>query len=68
MKIGINASFLAKPMTGIGQVTFNFLKELKEFQTRLLDDGQVSNFKFQNEVSSFKFQDVRFVLYCQAGF
>lgn len=29
MKIGINASFLRKPGTGIGQVTFNFLEELK---------------------------------------
>jgi len=28
MKIGINASFLRKPNTGIGQVTLNFLKEL----------------------------------------
>lgn len=28
MKIGINASFLRKPQTGIGQVTSNFLKTL----------------------------------------
>lgn len=28
MKIGINASFLRKPQTGIGQVTLNFLKTL----------------------------------------
>ncbi len=28
MKIGINASFLRKPQTGIGQVTMNFLKTL----------------------------------------
>lgn len=28
MRIGINASFLSKPMTGIGQVTTNFLREL----------------------------------------
>ncbi|NTU66673.1 MAG: glycosyltransferase family 4 protein [Candidatus Moranbacteria bacterium] len=28
MKIGINASFLRKPNTGIGQVTLNFLREL----------------------------------------
>jgi hypothetical protein len=31
MRIGINASFLRKPGTGIGQVTFNFLEKLKEF-------------------------------------
>lgn len=30
MKIGINVSFLAKPMTGIGQVTKEFLKTLAE--------------------------------------
>ena len=29
MKIGINASFLRKPGTGIGQVTFSFLQALK---------------------------------------
>lgn len=28
MKIGINASFLRKPQTGLGQVTLNFLKTL----------------------------------------
>lgn len=48
MKIGINASFLRKPMTGIGQVSVNFLKQLAEFQ-----------------ISNFKFQDAKFVLYCQ---
>jgi len=31
MKIGINASFLRKQNTGIGQVTANFLKKLAEF-------------------------------------
>jgi glycosyltransferase involved in cell wall biosynthesis len=30
IKIGINASYLRKPNTGIGQVTINFLKHLKE--------------------------------------
>lgn len=30
MKIGINVSFLAKPMTGIGQVTKEFLKALSQ--------------------------------------
>lgn len=64
MKIGINASFLAKPMTGIGQVTTNFLKELVEFPTRL-PDRQVSNFQFSHGDSSFKFQDTHFILYCQ---
>jgi glycosyltransferase involved in cell wall biosynthesis len=38
MKVGINASFLRKPDSGIGQVTFNFLKKLKEFP--------ISNFQF----------------------
>ena len=31
MRIGIDASFLRKPGTGIGQVTVNFLKKLAEF-------------------------------------
>lgn len=31
MRIGINASFLRKQSTGIGQVTINFLKKLMEF-------------------------------------
>jgi glycosyltransferase involved in cell wall biosynthesis len=31
MRIGINASFLRKPNTGIGQVTANFLKKMAEF-------------------------------------
>lgn len=30
MRIGINASFIRKPNTGIGQVTVNFLKKLTE--------------------------------------
>jgi glycosyltransferase involved in cell wall biosynthesis len=32
MKIGINASFLRKPHTGIGQVTSNFLQELMKLE------------------------------------
>ncbi|MEK9151098.1 MAG: glycosyltransferase family 1 protein [Patescibacteria group bacterium] len=40
MKIGINASFLRKPGTGIGQVTANFLQKLAECQN--------SNSKCQN--------------------
>lgn len=50
MIIGINASFLRKPLTGIGQVTVNFLKKLTEFQG--------SNDKSQNI-------DSKFILYCQ---
>jgi len=40
MKIGINASFIRKPDTGIGQVTLNFLQKLSNFQ--------FSIFNFQN--------------------
>ena len=32
IKIGINASFLRKPNTGIGQVTINFLRELARYK------------------------------------
>lgn len=34
LTIGINASFLRKPGTGIGQVTLNFLKELGKIQKK----------------------------------
>lgn len=34
MKIGINVSFLGKPMTGIGQVTTNFLRELASLSVK----------------------------------
>lgn len=57
MKIGINARFLGKPMTGIGQVTTNFLKELARLH--------IPNDEYQNSGASSKLQDVRFVLYCQ---
>ncbi len=51
MKIGINASFLRKQNTGIGQVTANFLKKLAEFP--------ISNFQFPNN------KEVEFVLYLE---
>jgi glycosyltransferase involved in cell wall biosynthesis len=50
MKVGINASFLRKPDTGIGQVTFNFLKKLKEFP--------ISNFQFPTEFILYLEKDV----------
>lgn len=50
MRVGINASFLAKPMTGIGQVTTNFLKQLVELR--------ISNEEFRMKNSTF-------ILYCQ---
>lgn len=34
MKIGINASFIRKPETGIGQVSLNFVKELAKTNTQ----------------------------------
>jgi glycosyltransferase involved in cell wall biosynthesis len=36
MKIGINASFLRKQNTGIGQVTLNFLRKLSELESEKL--------------------------------
>lgn len=45
MRIGINASFLRKPNTGIGQVTANFLNKLAEFR--------ISNFEFRNQKVEF---------------
>ena len=37
MRIGINASFLRKQNTGIGQVTANFLKKLAEFPNEKME-------------------------------
>ncbi|HBI33655.1 MAG TPA: hypothetical protein DEA43_03490 [Candidatus Moranbacteria bacterium] len=51
IKIGINASFLRKQNTGIGQVTINFLKKLMEFR--------ISNFEFRNN------EEVEVVLYLE---
>ncbi len=54
MRIGINASFLRKPGTGIGQVTFNFLEKLKEFS--------IFNFQFSNDEST------EFFIYTESEF
>jgi len=45
MKIGINASFLRKQNTGIGQVTINFIKKLMEFS--------ISNNQFSSKENQF---------------
>jgi glycosyltransferase involved in cell wall biosynthesis len=55
MKIGINASFLRKPGTGIGQVTTNFLEKLVEFQ----------NPNIPARPAGGKFQNLKFFLYCE---
>ncbi len=54
MRIGINASFLRKPGTGIGQVTVNFLEKLKEFS--------IFNFQFSNDEST------EFFIYTESEF
>ena len=46
MKIGINASFLRKQNTGIGQVSANFLKELVEFSSTKLQIANNKEFEF----------------------
>ncbi len=43
MKIGINASFLRKPATGIGQVTTHFLNELIK---QIKEEKKYKNYKF----------------------
>ena len=45
MRVGINASFLRKQNTGIGQVTTNFLKKLVEFS--------IFNFQFSNKRNEY---------------
>jgi glycosyltransferase involved in cell wall biosynthesis len=59
MKIGINASFLRKPDTGIGQLTINFLQKLMEFQ---ISKSQFPN-KLQNPNS--KLQKHEFYIYLE---
>lgn len=49
-KIGINASFLRKPNTGIGQVTLNFLRKLSECKAEFefilyLEEDLPNNFR-----------------------
>lgn len=50
MRVGINASFLRKPATGIGQVTRHFLEEL----SKSVDNGSMS-----------ETQDVEYILYLE---
>lgn len=57
MRIGINASFLRKPGTGIGQVTCNFLEKLQEFS--------ISNFQFSINDSNSKNEKIEFILYTE---
>lgn len=56
MRIGINASFLRKPGTGIGQVTANFLKKLAEYY--------VSGITYQGN-AQYMIQDTKYVLYTE---
>lgn len=57
VKIGINASFLRKPNTGIGQVTANFLKKLAISNSPCLPAGK--------QFPIFKNKEVQFVLYLE---
>lgn len=59
MKIGINASFLRKPETGIGQVTANFLEKLAEYRMQNIE------FRKESEKSTFNIQHATFILYTQ---
>ncbi len=56
MKIGINASFLRKPGTGIGQVTTNFLQKLVEYY--------VSSSTYQ-ENTKYILHDTKYILYTE---
>ena len=57
MKIGIDASFLRKQNTGIGQVTTNFLKKLVQIvsaQTEILDGREVEFILYLEEDTDLK--------------
>jgi len=51
IRIGVNASFLRKPYTGIGQVTAGFLREISRRDSYLIGG------------KSYRSEDVRFFLY-----
>ncbi|HAR99720.1 MAG: Glycosyl transferase group 1 [Candidatus Moranbacteria bacterium GW2011_GWC2_37_73] len=63
IKVGINASFLRKQNTGIGQVNINFIKKLMEFRIPARNashnEAGGSNFEFLNN------KEVEFVLYLE---
>ena len=59
MKIGINASFLRKPETGIGQVTANFLEKLAEYGMQNIE------YRKESQKSTFDIQHSTFILYAQ---
>lgn len=59
MKIGINASFLRKPGTGIGQVTANFLEKLAEYGMQNIE------YRKESEKSTFNISHSTFILYTQ---
>jgi len=65
MRIGINASFLRKQDTGLGQVTANFLKELVEIES-VQADLAIDNLKIQElkkiEVILYLEEDVKIKL------
>lgn len=50
LRVGINASFARKPNTGMGQVTINFLKTLREIQADVKDKN---------------FKNIEFILYLE---
>ena len=56
MRIGINASFLRKPGTGIGQVTANFLRKLAEYH--------VSNMTYDGS-AQYMIPDTKYILYTE---
>ena len=60
MKIGIDASFLRKQNTGIGQVTINFLKKLMEVTNSKIqtsNDGKMEFFIYLEEDVDFEFPE-----------
>jgi glycosyltransferase involved in cell wall biosynthesis len=56
MKIGINASFLRKQKTGIGQVTANFLKKLAECQMPNIKNQKLDFILYLEEDIDLKLQ------------
>lgn len=58
MRIGINASFARKPLTGIGQVTLNFLKKLSELKVPASPAGRQNEKLKTSEVILYLEEDL----------
>ncbi|KKP79063.1 MAG: hypothetical protein A2271_00580 [Candidatus Moranbacteria bacterium RIFOXYA12_FULL_35_19] len=65
LKIGINASYLRKPYTGIGQVTLNFLKKLSKLKVESDPPARFAKALARRAGEAGKLKDIEFILYLE---